>query len=91
VKDGIEVTFISPSPETLPVPDPPYLAFHAAVAEFVHMAGIAEHLDDIIRCYASIRMLSDESNAEYFDGLLRIATKMYCYSLMAQKTRAEGH
>lgn len=76
VDEGTEVIFTSPDPEAYPLPDPRYLAFHAAVAKVVHMAGMAEHLDDILRKYENIRVLSDESSVEYFDGLLR-ATQRY--------------
>lgn len=34
-----------------PLPDPRYIAFHAAVAKVAHMAGMAEHLDEINRKY----------------------------------------
>ncbi len=75
MQDGTQVTFTSPSPETLPLPDARYLAFHAALAKVVKMAGMAEHLDDIIRRQDNIHVLSDESNAEHLDGLLRVAQK----------------
>jgi hypothetical protein len=70
-----EVTFTSPNPELLPLPNPHYLAFHAAIAKVVHTAGIAEHLDDILRKYEDIRVLSDELGAEYLAGLLRSAQR----------------
>jgi hypothetical protein len=41
----------------------------------VHMAGMAEYLDDIIRKQENICMLSDELHAEYLDGLLHIAQR----------------
>ena len=69
--DGTEVTFTSPNPEMYPLPDPRYLAFHASVAKVVHMASMAEHLDDILRKYDNTRVLSVESGVEYLDGLLR--------------------
>ena len=69
------VTFTSFDPENLPLPDPRYLAFHAAVSKVVHMAGMAEHLDEILRKYEDIRVLSDQSSVEYLDGLLRISQK----------------
>ena len=69
------MTLTSPDPETFPLPSPRYLAFHATVAKVVHMAGMAEHLDDILRKYESVRVLSDESGVEYLDGLLRMAQK----------------
>lgn len=75
VGEGTEVNFTSPNPEMYPLPDPRYLAFHATVAKVVHMAGIAEHLDDILQKYENIRVLSDESGVEYLDGLLRVAQR----------------
>ena len=75
VKDGTRVTFTSFGPENLPLPDPRYLAFHAAVSKVVHMAGMAEHLDEILKKYEDIRVLSDQSSVEYLDGLLRITQK----------------
>lgn len=75
MKEDTVVTFTSTSPDTFPLPDPRYIAFHAAVAGIVHIAGMAEHLDEIIRDYATIRVLSDDSSAEYLDGLLRIAQR----------------
>lgn len=76
VKDGAEVTFMSPNPELYPLPDPRYLAFHAAVAKVVHMAGMAEHLDEILWKTEDIGVLSDESGVEYLDGLLRLAQRL---------------
>ena len=70
VDDGTEVTFTSPNPQMYPLPDPRYLDFHATVAKVVHTAGIAEHLDEILHKYESVRVLSDELGVEYLDGLL---------------------
>jgi hypothetical protein len=39
------------------------------------MAGIARHLDDIIRKYEGIHVLSDELHAEYLARLLRVVEK----------------
>jgi hypothetical protein len=71
VEDGAEVTLKSPNENDFELPDPRYLALHAVLARVVHMAGMAEHLDDIIRKYEDIRVLSDDSGVEYLDGLLR--------------------
>lgn len=76
MKDSAEVTFMSPNPELYPLPDPRYLAFHAAVAKVVHMAGMAEHLDEILWKTEDIGVLSDESGVEYLDGLLRLAQRL---------------
>ena len=75
VANGAEVTFTSSDPELLPLPKPSYLAFHASLAKVVHMAGMAEYLDDILRRYEEIRVLSDESGTEYLDRLLRVAQR----------------
>jgi hypothetical protein len=75
VKDGDKVTFTSPDPNLYPLPDRRYLTLHAAVAKVVHMAGMAEYLDNLVRTYENIRVLSDESHVEYLDGLLRIAQR----------------
>jgi len=75
LEDGQRVVFKSPDEDKFPIPDRRYLAFHAAVAKVVHMAGMAEYLDDIIRKQENIRVLSDESHVEYLDGLLRIAQR----------------
>ena len=80
--DGTEVTLTSPDPEMFPLPDPRYLAFHAAIAKIVRMAGMAKHLDDILEKYEDIRVLSDDFGVEYLDGLLR---KVQRY------TTASGH
>ena len=39
------------------------------------MAAMAEYLDDLVRKYENICVLSDESHVEYLDGLLRIAQR----------------
>ena len=75
LEEGTEVTFTSPNPETLPLPNPRYLAFHAALASVVHTAGVADQLNDILTKRESIRELSDGSDAEYLDGLLRVVQR----------------
>ena len=44
-------------------------------AKVIHIAGLAENLEDIIRRYRNIRVLSEESNVEHLDGLLRVAQR----------------
>jgi hypothetical protein len=75
VNDGDKVTFTSVDPNLYPLPDRRYLTLHAAVAKVVHMAGMAEYLDDLVRKHENIRVLSDESHVEYLDGPLRIAQR----------------
>ena len=74
IDDGQKVIITSADPR-YPLPDPRYLALHAAVAKVVHTAGMAEYLDDIVRKYENIRVLSDESHVEYLDSLLRIVQR----------------
>ena len=74
----MEVTFKSVDSDRFPLPDRRYLSLHAAepaVARVVHMAGMAEYIDDIIREQETICVLSDDSHLEYVDGLLRIAQR----------------
>ena len=75
LEDGQNVVFKSPDSDNFPIPDRRYLTLHATIARVVHMAGMAEYLDDIIRKQENITVLSDESHAEYLDGLLRIAQR----------------
>ena len=75
IVDGSEVTLRSVNPDIYPLPDRRYLALHAAVSKVVHMAGMAEYLDDLVRKYEDIHVLSDESHVEYLHGLLRIAQR----------------
>jgi len=66
---GAEVTFTSPNPKLFPLPDPRYLAFHAALAKVIHMAGMVEHLDEILWKTEDIRVLSDETRYYHVQGL----------------------
>ena len=43
------VTFTTPNPETLPVPNPDYLNIHAACARIAHLSGAGEYIDKIMR------------------------------------------
>ena len=69
------VIFTSVNSDSFPLPDCRYLTLNAAGAKVVHMAGMAKYLDDIVRKYENIRVLSDESHVEYLNGLLRIAQR----------------
>ena len=69
------VIFTSVNSDSFPLPDCRYLTLNAAGAKVVHMAGMAEYLDDIIGKQENIHVLSDESHAEYLDGLLHVAQR----------------
>jgi hypothetical protein len=75
VEDGQQVIFTSADPVNFPLPDRRYLTLHATVAKVVHIAGMAQYLDDLVREHENIRVLSDESHVEYLCGLLRIAQR----------------
>ncbi|KAI0308859.1 hypothetical protein OF83DRAFT_1072882 [Amylostereum chailletii] len=50
VTDGLpdQVTFSSPDPTELPLPDKKYLALHAACCRIAHLSGAAEAIDKIL-------------------------------------------
>ena len=76
VPDGTEVKLTPSKLRSLPLPDPRFLGFHAALAKVIHMAGMAEHLDEIIRKQDEVRVLSDDTAVEYLDGVLRMTQKL---------------
>ncbi|KAG8794196.1 hypothetical protein FRC12_000215 [Ceratobasidium sp. 428] len=64
------VTFRSKHPE-FPLPDPRYLALHAACARVVHLSGAAKSVDRILDDATSIQVLSgDGSSSEILTYLL---------------------
>ncbi|KDN36793.1 hypothetical protein RSAG8_10575, partial [Rhizoctonia solani AG-8 WAC10335] len=65
------VTFSSTSPD-LPLPDPQYLAFHAACARVVKFSGGAETIDRILRELEKEKALAEYgSSVRPFDHLLK--------------------
>ena len=75
MKDGAEVTLTTPDKTRYPLPDPCYLAFHAALAKVVHASGIAEALDKMLEERENIRVLSDDSAVDHSVGQLRMTQK----------------
>ncbi|KDQ09867.1 hypothetical protein BOTBODRAFT_178609 [Botryobasidium botryosum FD-172 SS1] len=60
------ITFSSTDPELLPLPDPRYLAHHAACARVAHMSGIAEYIDQYFQDVEGSDVLAaDGSSADW--------------------------
>jgi len=60
---------------TLPLPNPAYLAFHAAIAKVVYVTGVDRRLGAILEERENKRAVSDEAAIEHLDGLLRLGQK----------------
>lgn len=55
------ITFVSRG--DVPVPDPRYLAVHAACAKVVHQSGMAEILDELFNELEQTRVLSSDGSS----------------------------
>lgn len=64
------VTFTSTDPHCLPVPDPRYLALHAACACVAHLSGAGEYLSSIDSDLEAMQVLESDGSAA---GLLKAA------------------
>lgn len=68
------VTFSTPDPERLPLPDPRYLALHAACARVAHMSGAAEYIDRIFREMEETGVLANDGGSDaLYHALVRCA------------------
>lgn len=56
---GKTVTLTSQDPQ-LEVPDPRYLALHAACAQVAHASGMGEYIDRILRDMEDMRVLPED-------------------------------
>lgn len=56
------VTFTT-SDDTLPLPNPEYLALHALAAQLAHMSAAAEYLDEFYRDSEEIRVLANNDGS----------------------------
>ncbi|KDQ09866.1 hypothetical protein BOTBODRAFT_147975 [Botryobasidium botryosum FD-172 SS1] len=60
------VTFTTTDPELLPLPNPRYLAYHAACARIAHMSGIVEYIEQYIQDVEnSDTLAADGSSADW--------------------------
>lgn len=57
----LSVTFIAQN--NLPLPDPRYLALHAACANVAHLSGAGEYIDTIDRDIDTIRVLAKDGSS----------------------------
>ena len=54
------VTFTTPDPVLLPLPDPKYLALHAVCARVAHLSGAGEHFEELDRDTEEIAVLAND-------------------------------
>jgi hypothetical protein len=64
------VTFVS-SDKKLKLPDPRYIALHAACAQVTHAAGMAEYLDEILDDIKDLRVLPEDGCSDVLMNALR--------------------
>ncbi|KAI6016657.1 hypothetical protein BKA83DRAFT_4333821 [Pisolithus microcarpus] len=57
------VTFSTPDAEQYPLPNPTYLAIHAACAKVAHLSGAAEHIEEILRRMEDTRVLAEDGRS----------------------------
>ncbi|KAF8879045.1 hypothetical protein BD779DRAFT_1676583 [Infundibulicybe gibba] len=55
-----EVQLTTPDPRIYPLPDPQYLAIHAACARAAHLSGVAKHIDTASHEMAETEALEDD-------------------------------
>ncbi|KAJ3509951.1 hypothetical protein NLJ89_g4944 [Agrocybe chaxingu] len=67
------VSFSTPDPQRLPLPDPRYLATHAACARVAHMSGAAEDIHKVLRDIEETDVLpSDGPSDVLYHALARL-------------------
>ncbi|KDQ09219.1 hypothetical protein BOTBODRAFT_138059, partial [Botryobasidium botryosum FD-172 SS1] len=65
------VTFVSTDPADLPLPDPRYLALHAACARAAHFLGAGAHIGHVLHNLEKARVLAqDGSSADALNAAL---------------------
>ncbi|KZP30025.1 hypothetical protein FIBSPDRAFT_850723, partial [Athelia psychrophila] len=71
-REGIIITFKSHH-RLFPLPDPRYLALHAACAKIAHMSGAAEVIDSFLRDYEEIHVLARDGSSDVLGQALALA------------------
>ncbi|KAF8576387.1 hypothetical protein K439DRAFT_664045 [Ramaria rubella] len=72
VPDGTLVTFRS-AIQDAPLPDPRYIAIHAACAKVLHASGAAEVVDQYLKDYEEVKVLAEDgSSSQFLDTALRM-------------------
>ncbi|CAE6411930.1 unnamed protein product [Rhizoctonia solani] len=70
------VQFTTPDAERLPLPDPRFLAIHAACAKVLHASGMGKHIDRVLRDYEETPVLAtDGTSNTLFEALQRISVQ----------------
>ena len=66
-KNGTVVRFIDyrNQEDTQDLPNPKYLALHAAISGIIHMSGAAEHIDNILRDMDDIHVLASDGSTMF--------------------------
>ncbi|KAI5999983.1 hypothetical protein EDD15DRAFT_2362514 [Pisolithus albus] len=57
------VTFSTPDPEKYPLPNPTYLAIHAACAKVAHLSGAAEHIEEVLSRFEDTSVLAEDGGS----------------------------
>ena len=58
-----QVQFTTPDPNDYPLPDPRYLALHAACARVAHLSGAAEYIEMISRDLEDVKVLANNGGS----------------------------
>lgn len=68
LKDGKEITLIASDPR-FALPNPKFLAIHAACAKIYHASGMMEVIDQVLRDKEVVKMLSQDGSGPSFKVL----------------------
>lgn len=70
---GSTITLTTPDPIELPLPDPRFLALHAACAKVAHASGAAEYIDRVLGDFGDVPVLDPNgSSYEALYGVLSL-------------------
>ncbi|KAI5999981.1 hypothetical protein EDD15DRAFT_2362512 [Pisolithus albus] len=56
-------TFSTPDPEKYPLPNPAYLAIHAACVKVAHLSGATEHIEEVLRRLEDTFVLAEDGGS----------------------------
>ncbi|KAF8591402.1 hypothetical protein K439DRAFT_892791 [Ramaria rubella] len=74
VPAGTLVTFRT-ALQDAPLPDPRYIAIHAACAKVLHASGTAKVVDQYLKDYDEVKVLAEDgSSAQFLDTALRVVS-----------------
>ena len=58
-----QVQLTTPDPSNYPLPNPRYLALHAACARVAHLSGAAEYIEGILRDMEDTKVLANDGSS----------------------------